>query len=132
MDVILRVSGKNLRLADVAALISAAPYRTDRAGEDRYTVNCLHWLVASLNGDYFSNMMERASDWLADHPELSALKSRQDVGAIDLDIGVTVADDFFAVSYRLDHRLVEAATAIGASATLSVYRTDEEADRPNA
>ncbi len=131
MDVILRVSGKNLRLAEAAAPISATPYRIDHAGENRHAVNCLHWLVASLNGDSFSKMMERASDWLADHPELSALKSRQDVDAIDLDIGVTVADDFLTASYSLDHRLVEAAAAIGASVTLSVYRTDEEADRPN-
>ncbi len=131
MEAILRVSGKKLNLQEVVALTPAKPYRIDRAGEDRYTVNCLHWSVASLNGNSFSKMMERASDWFADHPELSTLKNRQDVDAIDLDIGVTVADDFLAASYSLDHRLVEAVTAIGASVTLSVYRTDEEADRPN-
>jgi hypothetical protein len=129
MECILRVSGADMNLQEVASAISATPYRIDHRGEKNARANCLHYSVASGETDAFTELRESVRRWLNQHQEISRLRDRTDIEQVDLDFGVFLDEDVIASSYGLDTDFLDLAARLGTSITISIYKTASERDR---
>jgi len=125
MMCVLRVGGSALDLNEVTAISSVIPFRMDKKGQGRAKINSLHYDVVKEFDGTFSEMLEKATQWLKGTKGIEKLKTRGDVEHLDLDFAVFAGEDQFGTSYTLPSDFLRIAGELGLSVTVSVYKKQE-------
>jgi hypothetical protein len=124
MSAILRISGSEMSVADVAMRSKLNPYRNDEKGVGRAKEGALHYLMTE-EADSWPKLCEAVLLFLTEHrSELESLISAKGVDHAIVDIAVDFPEDITAKYVRIDNRLLRALSELGLKLEISLYRTE--------